>query len=55
MILITPHGFVNMQILLFATIQVIHSNKQGFKTKRAELSEMSKIPTPAEFDKYYNL
>lgn len=25
------------------------------KTKRAELAEMAKIPTPAEFDKYYNL
>ena len=25
------------------------------KTKRAECSEMSKIPHPAEFDKYYNL
>ena len=25
------------------------------KTKRAELSELSKIPTPAEFDRYYNL
>ena len=24
-------------------------------TKRAECSEMSKIPHPAEFDKYYNL
>lgn len=25
------------------------------KTKRAEISELSKIPHPAEFDKYYNL
>ncbi len=25
------------------------------KTKRAECAEMSKIPTPAEFEKYYNL
>jgi len=25
------------------------------KNKRAECSELSKIPTPAEFDKYYNL
>ncbi len=25
------------------------------KAKRAEVSELSKIPTPAEFDKYYNL
>ena len=25
------------------------------ETKRKECSEMSKIPTPAEFDKYYNL
>ena len=25
------------------------------KGKRAELAEMAKIPTPAEFDKYYNL
>ena len=25
------------------------------KSKRAECAELSKIPTPAEFDKYYNL
>ena len=25
------------------------------KKKRAEISELSKIPHPAEFDKYYNL
>ena len=25
------------------------------KTKRAECSELSKIPHPAEFEKYYNL
>ena len=25
------------------------------KTKRAECAELSKIPHPAEFDKYYNL
>ncbi len=25
------------------------------KTKRAECSELSKIPHPAEFDRYYNL
>ena len=29
--------------------------KNFIKTKRAECSEMSKIPHPAEFDKYYNL
>ena len=29
--------------------------KNLIKTKRAECSEMSKIPHPAEFDKYYNL
>ncbi len=29
---------------------------EGFiKAKRAECSEISKIPTPAEFDKYYNV
>ena len=28
--------------------------KNFIKTKRAECSEMSKIPHPAEFDKYYN-
>ena len=25
------------------------------KSKRAECAELAKIPTPAEFDKYYNL
>jgi len=25
------------------------------KSKRAECSELSKIPNPAEFEKYYNL
>ena len=25
------------------------------KTKRAECAELSKIPHPAEFDKYYNI
>ena len=29
--------------------------KNFIKSKRAECSEMSKIPHPAEFDKYYNL
>ena len=29
--------------------------KNFIKTKRAECSELSKIPHPAEFDKYYNL
>ena len=29
--------------------------KNFIKTKRAECSEMSKIPHPAEFDKYFNL
>ena len=29
--------------------------KSFIKTKRAECSEMSKIPHPAEFDRYYNL
>ncbi len=29
--------------------------KNFIKSKRAELAEMAKIPTPAEFDKYYNL
>ncbi len=29
--------------------------KNFIKRKRAECSELSKIPTPAEFDKYYNL
>ena len=29
--------------------------KNFIKTKRAECSEMSKIPHPAEFDRYYNL
>ena len=29
--------------------------KNFIKGKRAECSEMSKIPHPAEFDKYYNL
>ena len=29
--------------------------KNLIKTKRAECSEMSKIPHPAEFDRYYNL
>ena len=24
-------------------------------TKRAEVAELNKIPTPAEFDRYYNL
>ena len=28
--------------------------KNFIKSKRAELAEMAKIPTPAEFDKYYN-
>ncbi|MBO5652791.1 MAG: glutamine synthetase, partial [Clostridia bacterium] len=29
--------------------------KNFIKTKREECREMSKIPTPAEFDRYYNL
>mgnify|MGYP002519625545 FL=1 len=29
--------------------------KNFIKSKRAELAEMAKIPTPAEFEKYYNL
>ncbi|MBR6768153.1 MAG: type I glutamate--ammonia ligase [Clostridia bacterium] len=29
--------------------------KNFIKTKRAECAELAKIPTPAEFDKYYNL
>ena len=29
--------------------------KNFIKNKRAECSEMSKIPHPAEFDRYYNL
>ncbi len=29
--------------------------KNFIKTKRAELSEISKVPTPIEFEKYYNL
>ncbi len=29
--------------------------KNFVKSKRSELAEMAKIPTPAEFDKYYNL
>ena len=29
--------------------------KNFIKGKRAELKELSAIPTPAEFDKYYNL
>jgi glutamine synthetase len=29
--------------------------KNFVKTKRAECAELAKIPTPAEFDKYYNL
>ena len=29
--------------------------KKFIKTKRAECAELSKIPHPAEFDKYYNL
>ena len=29
--------------------------KNFIKNKRAECSELSKIPHPAEFDKYYNL
>ena len=29
--------------------------KKFIETKRAECAEMAKIPTPAEFDKYYNL
>ena len=29
--------------------------KNFIKTKREECSELSKIPHPAEFDKYYNL
>ena len=29
--------------------------KNFIKSKRAECSEMSKIPHPAEFDRYYNL
>ena len=32
-----------------------HLIKKFIATKRAECAEMSKIPTPAEFDKYYNL
>ncbi len=32
-----------------------HLIKKFIATKRAECSEMSKIPTPAEFDRYYNL
>ena len=29
--------------------------KNFIKGKRAECAELSKIPHPAEFDKYYNL
>lgn len=29
--------------------------KNFIKTKRAEVSELAKIPTPAEFDRYYNI
>jgi glutamine synthetase len=29
--------------------------KKFIATKRAECSEMSKIPHPAEFEKYYNM
>ena len=29
--------------------------KNFIKTKRAECAELSKIPHPAEFEKYYNL
>ena len=29
--------------------------KNFIKNKRAECAELSKIPHPAEFDKYYNL
>ena len=29
--------------------------KNFIKGKREELKELSKIPTPAEFDKYFNL
>ena len=29
--------------------------KNFIKAKRAECAELSKIPHPAEFDKYYNL
>ena len=29
--------------------------KNFIKNKRAECSDLSKIPHPAEFDKYYNL
>ena len=32
-----------------------HLIKKFIATKRAECSEMSKIPTPAEFERYYNL
>ena len=29
--------------------------KNFIKTKRAEIADLSKIPTPAEFDRYYNM
>ena len=33
----------------------LNERQIDLKQKRAELSEMSKIPHPVEFEKYYNL